>query len=69
MWVSTLLFLAPQPVPPGQHPPKILRFTHHMQAVKFSLVYRDNIASTYFRQSELKRCCCCHSSHKSKAKV
>jgi len=39
-FVSTLLFLAPHPVPPGQHPPRILRFTHHIQAIKFSLVYR-----------------------------
>jgi len=40
MCVSTLLFSAPHPVPPGQHPLRILRFTHHMQAIKFSLVYR-----------------------------
>jgi len=64
-----------------QQPPRTLRFTHRIQAIKFSLVYRvaarkgllaaerlrtsgclpyDNITSTYFRKSELKRCCCCH---------
>jgi len=88
MRVSTLLFLAPHPVPPGQHPPRILRFTHQIQAIKFGLVYRVsarkellapyrlrtsgcyyNIASAYFRKSKLKRCCCCHLSHKSKANV
>ena len=80
--------LAPHLVPPGQQPPRILRFTHHIQAIKFSLVYRvaarkgllaaerfrtsgcyDNITSTYFRKSELKRICRCHVTHKSKAKV
>jgi len=87
-----LIFLAPHPVPPRQQPRVILRFTHHIQTIKFSLVYRvaihmvaghfiwlqdrrkgllaaerlrtpdcyDNFASTYFRKSELKRCCCCH---------
>jgi len=72
-------FLVTHPVPPGQQPPRILRFTQHIQAIKVSLVYRvaaskgllaaerlrtsgcyDNIASTYFRESGLKRCCCCH---------
>jgi len=28
----------------------------------------NNIASTYFRKSELKCCCCCHVTNKSKAK-
>jgi len=38
--VSALLFLAPHPVPPGQQPPGTLRFVHHIQAIKFSVVYR-----------------------------
>jgi len=81
-------FSAPHPVLLGQHPPRILRFTYHIQAIKFSFVYRVatrkgplaakrlrtsgcyyNIASAYFRKSELQRCCCCHLTHKSKAKV
>jgi len=33
-------FLALHPMPPGQQPPSILRFTHHIQAIKSSLVYR-----------------------------
>ena len=75
MCVSTLLFW-------------ILHLTHHIQAIKFSLVNRvaarkgllvaevlrtsgcyHNIASAYFRKSELKRYCCCHLTHKSKAKA
>jgi len=32
MCVSTLLFLAPHPVPPGKQPPRIYRFTLHIQA-------------------------------------
>jgi len=28
------------PVPPGQLQPTIMRFTHHIQAIKFSLVHR-----------------------------
>jgi len=39
MCVSTH-FLTPHPVPRGQQPPRILRFTHHIQAIKFNLVYR-----------------------------
>jgi len=38
--VPTLLFSAPHSVPPGQQPPRILRFTNHIQSIKFSLVYR-----------------------------
>ena len=88
MCVSTLHFLAPHPVPLGQHPPRILRFAHHIQAIKFSLENRVaarigrlaaerlrtfgchyNIASAYSSKSELKRCCCCHLTHKSKPQL
>jgi len=50
MCVSTLL-LAPHPVPPGQQPPRILRFMCHIQAIKFSLVYRVVPRKGFSRQS------------------
>jgi len=40
MCVSILLFLALHPVLLGQQALRILGCTHHIQAIKFSLVYR-----------------------------
>jgi len=47
---------------PGQHPPRIMRFIHHIQAINFSLIYRvaariDVLAAQRLRTSVLRYYC------------
>ena len=85
-YVCFHIFVALHPCATQTTATRILHFTHHIQAIKFSLAYSvaahrelivaeqlrtswcyNNIASTHFSKSELKRCC--HVTYKSKAKV